>query len=100
MARGGRYPRLHCFTPWRSARQSSTVATLADTSVSSCAGTLLRNVADGHICNRAKGIRVAREGGLTDVDHELTDSMFDGFADSDDIDLTVAPTDTGPAVSM
>src|SRR5262249_4484924 len=41
-----------------------------------------------------------REGGLTDVDHELTDSMFDSFADSDDIDLTVAPTDSGPAVSM
>jgi hypothetical protein len=34
------------------------------------------------------------------VDHELTDSMFDDFADSDDIDLTVAPTQTGPAVSM
>lgn len=40
------------------------------------------------------------EGGLTDVDHELTDSMFDDFAASDDIDLTVAPTDSGPAVSM
>src|SRR5262249_56053705 len=45
-------------------------------------------------------IRGGREGGLTDVDHELTDSMFDDFADSDDINLTGPPTDTGPAVSM
>ena len=40
------------------------------------------------------------EGGLTDVDHELTDSIIDHFTDSDDIDLTVAPTESGPAVSM
>jgi hypothetical protein len=35
------------------------------------------------------------------MDHELTDSMFDEFGATDDIELTVAhPTDRGPAVSM
>jgi hypothetical protein len=35
------------------------------------------------------------------MDHELTDSMFDDFATSDDIDLTVThPAESGPAVNM